>query len=677
MSVRTWFPLALLFVCHATGEAGDFFDRYFEARVKQIESASERLPATKEEYLTRQQEKRRELADMLGLDPMPARSPLNATVTGQFEHEGIIVENLHYQPMPGFYVTANLYRPKQSEKPLPAVLYLCGHSDKQKDGVSYGNKAGYEHHGVWYAKNGFVCLIIDTVQLGEIRGEHHGLHRLGKWWWISRGYTPAGVEAWSGIRGLDYLESRPEVDAKRMGVTGRSGGGAYSWWVAALDERIACAAPTAGITTLRDHIVEGCVSGHCDCMYMANNRRWDYPDVSSLVAPRPLLIANTDKDSIFPIEGVYQLFRNTREAYMLLGAEKNLGIHIAEGEHQDLQPLHAGEFHWMLRHLQNQPAAPPFDGAAPRTIPMEKLRVFTSLPTDERNTTIDKTFIPPADVGIPENQERWDQWKTSVLKTLSTEIFPMPEESITTRKLGGSSNGGITSTRFVLSSDHPDLTPDLDLHLLHREGTDPSQLDAIVLRIMDEEETAAFSDELKKQAFRDSAEILRSPATGFAFFSPRGIGATARAGTPKELIHFKRRFFLMGETLESNQVTDIRRCIAASNGLLKTRSGKLHLTARSTQGVNALYASVLEGGVSRLDLHALPSSHMEAAAPAYLNVMRHLDIPQVAAIASETSAVNLHDVPGEPWLFPRSVGERLQWSRSTSKGLTTDDAATR
>ena len=93
----------------------------------------------------------------------------------------------------------------------------------------------------------------------------------------NRGYTPAGVEAWNCIRALDYLETRPEVDPKRLGVTGRSGGGAYSWWIAAIDERIKAAVPVAGITDLQNHVVDGCVEGHCDCMYMVNTYRWDYP----------------------------------------------------------------------------------------------------------------------------------------------------------------------------------------------------------------------------------------------------------------------------------------------------------------------------------------------------------------------------------------------------------------
>jgi cephalosporin-C deacetylase-like acetyl esterase len=235
------------------------------------------------------------------------------------------VEKVQFQSMPGLYVTANFYRPGKGAKVderMPAILYVCGHSNMMaKDGGSLGNKTGYQHHGAWFARHGYVCLVIDTVQLGEIRGEHHGTYSKGRWWWISRGYTPAGVEAWNGIRALDYLESRAEVDAERIGITGRSGGGAYSWWVSALDDRVKVIAPTAGITTLRNHVVDGAVEGHCDCMYLVNTYRWDYDRVAALAAPRPLLISNTDKDNIFPLDGVMAVYTSVRRHYRALGAK--------------------------------------------------------------------------------------------------------------------------------------------------------------------------------------------------------------------------------------------------------------------------------------------------------------------------------------------------------------------
>ena len=79
---------------------------------------------------------------------------------------------------------------------------------------------------MWFASNGYVCLVVDTLQLGEIGATHHGTYNLDRFWWHSRGYTPAGVECWNGIRGIDYLVSRPEVDPEKIGVTGISGGGA-------------------------------------------------------------------------------------------------------------------------------------------------------------------------------------------------------------------------------------------------------------------------------------------------------------------------------------------------------------------------------------------------------------------------------------------------------------------
>ncbi len=214
-----------------------------------------------DDWKAKRDEYRRQLLEMLGLDPLPERTDLKATVTGTTEHEEFVVERVHFQSRPGLYVTGDLYRPKKVTKRLPAILYVCGHGGVKKDGVSYGNKVHYQHHGAWFARNGYVCLTIDTLQLGEIEGIHHGTYSKNMWWWLNRGYTPAGVEAWNCVRALDYLQSREDVDPKRFGVTGRSGGGAYSWWIAAIDERIKCAVPVAGITDLRNHVVQAARRG--------------------------------------------------------------------------------------------------------------------------------------------------------------------------------------------------------------------------------------------------------------------------------------------------------------------------------------------------------------------------------------------------------------------------------
>lgn len=652
----------------------DFFDRYFRARVTQLEKNLTRSLTTKEAWLEQRPTHREQLAEMLGLHPLPPRTDLKATKTGEFEHDDIIVEKLHYQSLPGLYVTANLYRPKNTSTPVPAVLYLCGHADKKSGDISYGNKTGYEHHGVWYAKNGIVCLVIDTVQLGEIRGEHHGTHRLDKWWWLSRGYTPAGVEAWAGIRGLDYLETRPEVDGTRFGVTGRSGGGAYSWWVAALDERVKCAAPTAGITNLHDHVVKGHISGHCDCMYLVNNHQWDYDKVASLIAPRPLLITNTDKDPIFPIEGVYSIFLNTRKVYRLLDADKNLGFHIAEGGHTDVQPLNTGEFHWMLRHLKDLPPMGTYNGAAVKSIAMEQLKVFDTLPADQRNTTIDRTFVPIASISPPTSEAEWTEQKTRFQDALRREIFHTwpTGEKITAGKKDTRTIDDIAITRYVLSSDKPDFTPALDLHLIHK--ADQSTFASIDLAILDTT-TPLDASSPHIAAIRQNSD----PAHAIALFHPRGTGPTTFEGTKKEITQFKRRFYLLGESLEANQVADIRNALNALASLSGETSPKLSVEAASTQAANALYASLFAAPeIRRLTLRQLPHSHMEPSAPAYLNILKHLDIPQAVALAADKSHIILPDSQPEKWTYPVSISKLPDHPANTHRGLnfTTDPSQT-
>ena len=208
------------------GEGDEMLANYLELKTVEIEDSFLGEVGNREDWNERKEGFRKRLGYMLGLSPDRPRTDLKATITGKLEGDGFTVENLHYQSSPGLYVTGNLYLPAERKKgeKFPAILYVCGHGRVKKGGVSFGNKVHYHHHGAWFARNGYVCLTIDTIQLGEIEGIHHGTYSKNMWWWVSRGYTPAGVEAWNGMRGIDYLQSRPEVDPERIGVTGRSGG---------------------------------------------------------------------------------------------------------------------------------------------------------------------------------------------------------------------------------------------------------------------------------------------------------------------------------------------------------------------------------------------------------------------------------------------------------------------
>jgi len=758
---------------------------YFEQQVAAMEGQLEREIKTKEDWLAKKDEYRRQLREMLGIDPLPPRTDLKATKTGEFEHEGVIVENMHFQSKPGLYVTANLYRPKVIEKPLPTILYVCGHAVKDKDGVRYGNKAGYEHHGMWYAKHGFVCLVIDTVQLGEIVGEHHGTYSKDRLWWWSRGYTPAGVEAWAGIRALDYLETRPEVDKTRFGVTGRSGGGAYSWWIAALDERIKAAAPTAGITTLRNHVVDGCVEGHCDCMFMVNTYRWDYDKVAALVAPRALCIVNTDKDNIFPIDGVFKIYQSTRRIYKLLGAEKNIGLQVAEGPHADTQPLNTGEFHWMTRFLQGAELMSTLDSPAFHSIPMENLRVFPvntgtlapntkptpdqlGWPADQKNTRIDESFVARGkNSDVPNIGLEWKGDSKLMMQGLKEKVFSGWEPGAITPlfvkdagldnlrrapfagcvirgdkamphvvryALGGEADAaGVQAKQFSLFTSELDHSLELNLYVVSRSETKLQDLELIVLNVLDEEGWQNFANTYAQKfpklfpeatkatpddkAFEQEKKMFANFKWGMAYVCPRGIGPTnwdaeGSAGTParmnssggeaaktkesdksvrapldsktaaaaeKARVQRLRRFYLLGQTLEGQQVWDVRCAIRALRSIEGLKDTKLWLQASRTQAVNSLLASLFEDNISRLDLHDVPHSLMptsngdaspvSAGLPAYLNILKYADVPQLAALAAERTRLVIYDDDKAAWSYPQQVSDKLGWAKDKKAGL--------
>lgn len=661
-------------------QANRTLQKYWEGRTEQVHAeGSLATVVSAPQWNAGKNETRRQLFEMLGLAPLPAKTPLQPVVTGVLQEEGYRVEKLHFQSLPGLYVTANLYLPEGPQKPLPTILYVCGHAVMKKDGVSLGNKTGYHQHGVWFARHGYACLILDTLQLGEIEGQHHGTHNLGRWWWVATGYTPAGVEAWNCIRALDYLETRPEVDAARIGVTGRSGGGAYAWWIAALDERIAAAAPTAGITSLRNHVVDGCIEGHCDCMFMLNSYRWDFDRVAALVAPRPLLICNTDKDSIFPVEGVFEIYTSVRRLYALLGKEGNIGLHIAEGPHKDLQPLNTGAFHWFERHLKGADPMATTDEAAKKTLQPEQLRVFSALPTDERNTRIDTEFVtlaPPA--ALPDSAAHWAAQRVAALAALKKNSFgawpaDAPAPSLT--KVGTQESDGVSLSAYDFVSQEPFQ---LRLYVAHSAALPPDQLELTVLHALDQSGwdsfLAAYQSRFSKlfesattsppdeKAFSAEAKMFSANKWAMAYIAPRGVGPLAWTGSDKVQTHRLRRFNLLGETLQSGQVYDIRRAVQALRTVGKNATAKTWLAAEGEMGINALYASLFEDRIERIDLSKPPVSHRDAAP--YPNVLRVLDIPQAAALASEHTKVVLYTDAPEKWSHLTGTAQKLGWPKN-------------
>ncbi|MDF2374749.1 MAG: acetylxylan esterase [Verrucomicrobiales bacterium] len=685
--------LALLFTAPPKSEAAEFSDipteptagdamleDYFERETRKLSARTESLLTDVEDWPRLKADLRRQLFEMLGLQPLPARSDLKAEITGSTERDGIIVENIVFQSRPGLYVTANFYRPAEQDGPLPTILYQCGHGKVKIDDVSYGNKTHYQHHGTWFAKNGYTCLTIDTLQLGEIEGHHHGTHRLNRWWWNSRGYTPAGVEAWNAIRALDYLESRKEVDASKIGATGRSGGGAYTFWIGALDERIQVSAPVAGITSMQNHVVDDCIEGHCDCMFMVNTYRWDFPLLASLMAPRPQLILNTDKDTIFPLDGVVDVYEKTRGLYESIGAGDNIGLAMYEGGHKDTQPLRVAAFHWFERHLKGKSIDEEMeDTTAPKIFEPTELKVLDKIPGNERNTYIDDYFTRrvPRTLSVTANKSDWAAKQALILNRLKSRTFrgwPSTSEDLNLTEDLRIERDGIAFSRWSFDSQNGIRLP---LYMAAPAGADETELELTVLNPLSETDWndfltqigAAFPEafpgaalpELDTEAYESEKKMHASQKWSMVYLPVRGVGPTAWTSDEKERTHIRRRFALLGQTLDTMQIWDIRRGIQAlrSRTDAETEISPLWLQAGGHMAANALYASLFEPDIARLDLHDLPPSHREG--PELLNVLRFTDLPEIAAIAGANSQLRIYTDDATPWSFLSKHAEKFEW----------------
>uniref|UniRef100_UPI00261704A6 alpha/beta hydrolase family protein n=1 Tax=uncultured Gimesia sp. TaxID=1678688 RepID=UPI00261704A6 len=290
------------------------------------------------------------------LGEMPERSALNARVTGIITENGFTIEKILFESQPGFHVTANLYRPSGSG-PFPAILHPVGHSE---NGKAYDS---YQRANRLLVQNGFVVLCFDPIGQGErkqlIGPEGKPLHRASHEHQelgvapILLGRSLGSYMVWDGVRAIDYLCSRSDVDPKRIGCTGNSGGGNLTSYLMAYDERIVAAAPGCFMTTHRRKN-ESPGPGDAEQNLFAQIRDgFDHSDFILVRAPKPTLILAATKDFV-PIEGAWEAFRQAKRAYTLLGYPERVELIEANEKHGFSQRLREGAVRFFAHWLQGR-----------------------------------------------------------------------------------------------------------------------------------------------------------------------------------------------------------------------------------------------------------------------------------------------------------------------------------
>jgi len=345
--------------------------------VRQVRKSSERhiqkleqlkTKADAEQYV---RDARKRIRQAFG--PEPERTALNPRVTGTVEREGYRIENVIFDSRPGFPVTANLYLPEGASGPLPAVVGTCGHSTNGKAAEAYQSFA----QGL--ARLGYICLIYDPIGQGERLqyvkedlspqigvGVREHLHA-GNQQFLA-GEFFGMWRAWDGIRALDYLLTRPDVDKQRVGVTGNSGGGTMTTWLCGLEPRWTMAAPSCFVTTFRRNLENELPQDTEQCPPGALALDLDHADFLAAMAPKPIIILAKERD-YFDVRGSEETYERLRGLYRLLDAEDQVALFVGPTGHGYSRENREAMYSWFNRAagIASASADRQFDGVLQAT----------------------------------------------------------------------------------------------------------------------------------------------------------------------------------------------------------------------------------------------------------------------------------------------------------------------
>ena len=345
----------------ASAQETSVVDRYLTGIARNLWTARDariaaiRSPAEVEQ---RQAYVRSKIAELLG--GFPERTPLNPRITGSFVRDGYRVEKLIFESRPKFFVTADVYVPSSGHSLYPAVLGVAGHSLTSKA------EPLYQRGWISLAKRGFIVLAFDPPGQGE-RSLYYdrelgrsqvpvgtAQHTMAGLQCILTGSSLANYEMWDGIRAFDYLLTRADVDPNRIAVAGNSGGGTQSAYLAALEPRLASAAPSCFLTSseklwtdLGPQDAEQNIIG-----FLAAGL--DLKDFALVFAPRPFQFLTATRD-FFPIAGARDAFAEARHIYEIMGHPERVNFFEFDDTHGWSQPRREATYRWFQKWLNDQP----------------------------------------------------------------------------------------------------------------------------------------------------------------------------------------------------------------------------------------------------------------------------------------------------------------------------------
>ena len=577
-------------------------ERYWQARDAQAATLRTRAQVEK-----RRAEVRAAMLRLIGGLP-EKKAPLNARVTGRFEREGYRVENVIFESFPGYKVTANLYLPAGTG-PFPAVLGVAGHSQNGKAAVTY------QQAWIGFARRGYAVLAFDpagqgermmhfdpdaggsTVGIGTAEHISAGLPAL----LIGQGF--ARYEIWDGIRAMDYLLTRPEIDAKRIAVAGNSGGGTQAAYLGVFEPRLAAVVSSCYMTRWRElwagrgpqdaeQVWPGFISGGLD-----------FDDFALAFAPKPFLMTTAIRD-YFPIAGARATYRRITDLFERLGVSQNAGYFEYDDTHGWSQPRREAAYRWLDKHFLGRET----DGAEPPVTIEPESRLLASV--DENGQPVN------ADASL--HAILLEQWRAMAPKRRAAGLHGEPLRAVIRARLGV---GARRALRVEGASEETASGVRVQTFSLTREDGARS----IPARLYRPPEGAAPRRSIITIGMGADTEALAREGRIVLALEPAGFGDKPPQDGPTRspLYRLSAKAWLLGRNLTGMAVEDLLDAFAWFEAQPGVHS--IELAARGAAGVPALLAAALEPRVAGLATDRMPESYAS-----FLQVRRHRDLTGLA-----------------------------------------------
>jgi len=346
---------------------------------------------TMNDWQNRQVKVRNKLTELIGT--FPAKTPLNPRITGVIKKDGYRIEKIVFESFSGSYVTGILYIPEKVRGKMPAMLNVIGHNQE-----AFRNPL-YQVINYNLVKKGIIVLAIDPPGQGEhvqyydpaIKFSSIGYTVIEHCYFGNQcflaGYSCAKYFIWDGIRAIDYLVSRKDVDPERIGVTGFSGGGTVTSYIAALDDRVKVSIPCSWANAGRRLLETKGAPDAEALLYHDIKEGITHEDLLEVRAPKPALLTFVSRDEYLCLQGAREAFREAKRAYKSFGQPDNLEMTEDDSKHWMTPKIRLAMYAFIMKHFGM--TGDPSEIEA-EILPVEELKVT---PTGQASTFLGGELI--------------------------------------------------------------------------------------------------------------------------------------------------------------------------------------------------------------------------------------------------------------------------------------------